>query len=284
MAIQESKVRAVGAGRCGVVAEAGGAAPSVHVVPAAPATGAKTEEWWPDGALRGAQAGVAQAKAGVAQAKAGVAQAKAGVAQAKAGVAQAKAGVAQAKAGVAQAGVRRDWRQLRRLGGFSALELLATLGVAAVLAGLAVPGFAAFRRSAGVSSAANELVWALHLARSSAVLRGQPVTVCLSPDDSSCLQTSEGSAAGGWIVFQAAGQAVVPQAAPSGPILHRFRLPEAVAVRGTRPAVTFWPVARAGTTSTFEICDLEGRTPGRSIVVSQTGRPRVAQEAASCAV
>ena len=256
MAIQESKVRAVGAGRCGVVAEAGGAAPSVHVVPAAPATGAKTEEWWPDGALRGAQAGVAQAKAGVAQ----------------------------AKAGVAQAGVRRDWRQLRRLGGFSALELLATLGVAAVLAGLAVPGFAAFRRSAGVSSAANELVWALHLARSSAVLRGQPVTVCLSPDDSSCLQTSEGSAAGGWIVFQAAGQAVVPQAAPSGPILHRFRLPEAVAVRGTRPAVTFWPVARAGTTSTFEICDLEGRTPGRSIVVSQTGRPRVAQEAASCAV
>lgn len=184
----------------------------------------------------------------------------------------------------AQAGVRRDGCQGQRLGGFSALELLATLGVAAVLAGLAVPGFAAFRRSAGVSSAANELVWALHLARSSAVLRGQPITVCLSPDDSSCLQTSEGSAAGGWIVFQAAGQAVVPQAAPSGPILHRFRLHEAVAVRGTRPAVTFWPVARAGTTSTFEICDLEGRTPGRSIVVSQTGRPRVAQEAASCAI
>jgi type IV fimbrial biogenesis protein FimT len=156
------------------------------------------------------------------------------------------------------------------------------LGVAAVLAGLAAPGFAAFRRSAGVSSAANELVWALHLARSSAVLRGLPVTVCLSRDERTCLQSTEG-AAEGWLVFQAAGQTLAAPAAPSGPVLHSFRLPEAVTVHGTRPAVTFWPVSRAGTTGTFEICDEERRTPGRSIVVSQTGRPRVAAEAASCA-
>jgi type IV fimbrial biogenesis protein FimT len=180
-------------------------------------------------------------------------------------------------------GAVRPRRKVGREAGLSALELLATLGVAAVLAGLAVPGFAAFRRSAGVSSAANELVWALHLARSSAVTRGQPVTVCLSKDDLACLTTSEG-AADGWLVFEAAGQAVAVQSAPSGPILHRFRLPDAVAVQGSRPAVTFWPVARAGATSTFEICDLERRTPGRSIVVSQTGRPRVAVEAASCAL
>src|SRR5688572_16937801 len=107
---------------------------------------------------------------------------------------------------------------VRRQRGLSALELMVALGVAAVLAGLAAPGFAAFRRAAGVSSAANELVWALHLARSSAMLRGQPVTVCLSRDERSCLQSPEAPAEG-WLVFQAAGQALAVPGAPSGPIL-----------------------------------------------------------------
>jgi hypothetical protein len=47
--------------------------------------------------------------------------------------------------------------------------------------------------------------------------------------------------------------------------------------------VTFWPVTRAASTSTFELCQVGRRATGRSIVVSQTGRPRVATEAASCA-
>jgi type IV fimbrial biogenesis protein FimT len=166
--------------------------------------------------------------------------------------------------------------------GLSALELLTTLAVAAVLVGLSVPGFAAFRRSAGISSAANELIWALHLARSSAVLRGQPVTVCLTVDEGTCLQTP-GTSAAGWLVVQTVGQAVAVQGTPADPVLHRFRLPDTVAIQGTRPAVTFWPVSRAGSTSTFDICDVERRTPGRSIVVSQTGRPRVAAEVPSCA-
>lgn len=194
-----------------------------------------------------------------------------------------RAGEPRRHRGLSKPRRHRGLSKPRRHRGLSALELLATLGVAAVLTGLAVPGFAAFRRSADVSSAANELIWALHLARSSASLRGEPVTLCLSGDEGACLRTSEASAAG-WLVFQAAGQVGSgAQTVPSGPVLHRFRLPEAVAVQGTRPAVTFWPVARAGSTSTFEICDLSRRTPGRSIVVSQTGRPRVAVEAASCA-
>jgi type IV fimbrial biogenesis protein FimT len=67
--------------------------------------------------------------------------------------------------------------------GLTAFELVVALGICALLATLAVPGFAGLRRSAGLSAAANELIWALHLARSSAALRGLPVTVCLTRDE-----------------------------------------------------------------------------------------------------
>ena len=166
--------------------------------------------------------------------------------------------------------------------GLTALELMVALGIVALLTSIAVPGFAAFRRSIGLSSAANELIGALHMARSSAVLRGLPVAVCLTRDDETCL-AAPGLAAGGWLVYLPEGQASATRAAPVGTVLHHFRLPVGLEVSGTRPAVTFWPVTRASSTSTFDLCDVRNQGEGRSIVVSQTGRPRVAAEVAPCA-
>ena len=164
--------------------------------------------------------------------------------------------------------------------GFTATELMVALAVASVLMTLAVPGFAALARSAGLSSAANELLTALHIARASAVLRGAPVAVCLTADDRTCVAVPD-SAATGWLVFVPDGSAAVSRPAAVGEVLSRFRLPDRLTVSASRPTVTFWPVTRAAATSTFDLCDLAGA--GRSIVVSQTGRPRVATEATSCA-
>lgn len=166
--------------------------------------------------------------------------------------------------------------------GFTATELLIALAVVGVLMSMAVPGFAALTRSVGLSSAANELLTALHLARSSAVLRGLPVAVCLTADDRTCVAAADG-AASGWLVFLPAGSSSAVSRPPVivGEVLTRFHLPDRLTVSASRPTVTFWPVTRAGATSTFDLCDLAGA--GRSIVVSQTGRPRVATEATSCA-
>jgi type IV fimbrial biogenesis protein FimT len=132
-----------------------------------------------------------------------------------------------------------------------------------------------------LSSAANELLTALHRARSSAVLRGLPVAVCLTADDRTCVATPD-SAAIGWLVFVPAGSSsAVSRPVAVGEVLTRFHLPDRLTVSASRPTVTFWPVARAGATSTFDLCDLAGA--GKSIVVSQTGRPRVATEVTSCA-
>jgi len=166
---------------------------------------------------------------------------------------------------------------VRRERGVSLLEVMVVLAIAALLATIAMPSFARMRRAASLSAATNQLLYALNFARSAAILQSVPVTLCLSADGESCLDSA--AAAGiGWLVFyQAAGPAAAP-------LLHSFRLPDDVNVHGTRAAVTFWPVARAGTTSTFDLC-VGGRPapPGRAVVVSQTGRSRVATEEAACA-
>jgi type IV fimbrial biogenesis protein FimT len=171
----------------------------------------------------------------------------------------------------------RGWWQR----GFTALELMVSIAIVAVLVTMAVPGFAGLRRSAGMSAAANELLWTLHHARSSAGLRGLPVTVCLTADDRSCVARPDALAMG-WLVFHSQGQTVGAQPSAPESLLHSFRLPAGITVAASRPAITFWPVSRAGSTSTFELCDASGEGRGRSIVVSQTGRPRVAAEGASC--
>jgi type IV fimbrial biogenesis protein FimT len=168
-------------------------------------------------------------------------------------------------------------KRVRRERGFSVLELMVVLAVAALLATIAAPSFGRMQRAASLSAATNQLLWALNYARTAAVLNSMPVTLCLSADGESCLKSA--AAAGiGWLVFYQSGGP-----GPS-PLLHTFRLPNELTVHGTRAAVTFWPVARAGTTSTFDLCVGDRRvTQGRAVVVSQTGRARVATEEAACA-
>lgn len=185
---------------------------------------------------------------------------------------------------------QREWEEARHgrpraQRGFTVLELLIALGILALLLGVAVPSFGALRRHADLTAATNQLLWALHFARSSAIRDGIPVTLCLTADDVSCVPSPD-SAGRGWLVIGRPAGAVGLSPEPNGEdgqLLHQFRLPAALAVYGSRPAVTFWPASRAGMTSTFDLCEVGERPRGRAVIVSQTGRPRVSAEEASCA-
>ena len=85
----------------------------------------------------------------------------------------------------------------RRLHGFSLLELMMTLTVAAILFGVGVPSFIDTIRSNRAATNINELSTAFAIARSEAIRRGANVTVCRSSDDATC----GASWADGWIVF-----------------------------------------------------------------------------------
>jgi type IV fimbrial biogenesis protein FimT len=84
--------------------------------------------------------------------------------------------------------------------GYTVLELLVAITVLAVVLGITVPAMGEFVARSRASSQVNELVGALHLARSEAVTRGVPVAVCPSNAlSTACANSANWS--GGWIVF-----------------------------------------------------------------------------------
>lgn len=84
--------------------------------------------------------------------------------------------------------------------GFSLIELLFVLAVAAIALGIGVPAFTTLFANQRMSSATNDLVSSLHAARSEAIKRQVTVTLCPTVEgDGPCL--SGGNLASGWTVF-----------------------------------------------------------------------------------
>lgn len=161
-----------------------------------------------------------------------------------------------------------------RAHGHTLWELVTVIAVVAVLAALALPDFAKLRARTGVTAGADKLLGALHFARSRAILGGVPTVVCLSSDGEHCVGRGV-AAARGWIVFENTRAEFTPVRDPGEPLLRWHRIEAPTRLRATRSAVTYWPTARAGMTSTFEFCSMVGGVPPRAVIVSQTGRPRL---------
>jgi type IV fimbrial biogenesis protein FimT len=90
--------------------------------------------------------------------------------------------------------------------GFSAVELMVTVALLAVVATLAVPALQTLLQNNRAAAIANDLVSAIRLARSEAVTRAQQVTLCPSTDGTSCANSTNW--ASGWLVRNAAGATV----------------------------------------------------------------------------
>jgi len=88
-----------------------------------------------------------------------------------------------------------------RQSGFSLLEVLVTLAIVAIVAGLAIPGMRGVIGDSELSAASNRLVFGLQTARSEAIKRITPVSLCPSTNPEADEPSCGGSYAQGWIVF-----------------------------------------------------------------------------------
>jgi type IV fimbrial biogenesis protein FimT len=103
------------------------------------------------------------------------------------------------------------WRasgpSVRMGAGFSLIELMTAIAVAAILMAIAVPSFTALINGSRLTSQANELVASLQYARSEAIRLNRKVTLCPSSDGASC---SDAAGWGRWIVRMDAAAASDP--------------------------------------------------------------------------
>ena len=181
--------------------------------------------------------------------------------------------------------------------GFTLLELMVVLAIAGILMAVGIPAMRDFIRNGRITSAANDVMAALHFARSEAIKRRLDVTLCTSanaleadgdPNPSpDCAATSN---LAGWIVFvdnapfgtREAGDEVLLNRGPMNP--------EIVGRSSVNPlAVTYQAngFARNTNAGRLVLCDERGNVPSsgdlsaaRGILVSVTGRAGVTRDRA----
>lgn len=132
------------------------------------------------------------------------------------------------------------------------------------------------------TSEVNEFLALLALARSEAVLRRKQVVICPSTGGADCEAPSGGYTAWHHGVLLFVDSDGDRQRQESEPIV-RVRTPGAAGLviksAPGRPRVVFQPDGTAGGTNlTFTFCDRRGTDYVRYLVVSNTGRARVASE------
>jgi type IV fimbrial biogenesis protein FimT len=90
-------------------------------------------------------------------------------------------------------------KRLNRLSGYTAIELIVTMSVAAVLLAIAIPTFFWVTNSNRIAAEINGLLGDMQFARGEAVKEGQTVTVCVSANGTQCSGADTWQS--GWIVF-----------------------------------------------------------------------------------
>lgn len=160
--------------------------------------------------------------------------------------------------------------------GFTLYELLLTLGLVALLVSLGIPAFGSMIAKNRQAVELNALFHAFHLARKESVVHRKVVSLCPSADGLSCLPGKDWSP--GWIVFRNDDRDSPPQVDPGEQLVQAHRVADTVHISANRSGFTLRATVKRATNGTLVVCDARRRTRPKALVVSYTGRPRVAFE------
>jgi len=157
--------------------------------------------------------------------------------------------------------------------GFTMIELLITVAVAAILAAMAVPAMSSFVQNDRDIGQINSLVGSLNYARSESIKRASPsgIIVCPSADGATCSGTAW---SGGWIVLDLNAADPPPLVLQSVPALQGSNTVTAV---GAATGITFLSSGLVSAPLTIRICDIRGAAFARDVEVNATGRVAASQ-------
>jgi type IV fimbrial biogenesis protein FimT len=161
--------------------------------------------------------------------------------------------------------------------GFTLLEMMIVVSIMAVLGTMAVPSFTGMIRDNERAAAVNSFVHSLYLARSEAIKRGEVVSLCKSVDSKSCSNTAADWNAG-WIVFVNKDRDDLPVRDADEDIIQIYSGWSNGHITSNRAAYSFRGYTQAVVNGTVVFCDARGSSQARAIIISHTGRPRIAQK------
>ena len=158
--------------------------------------------------------------------------------------------------------------------GYSLYELLMTVGLIGLVLTLGIPSFGAIVANHRLRTETDTLFHAVHLARMTSIYQKKVITLCPSLDGEFCDETMDWSA--GWIMFSNETRRRSDVRDAHEPILRRHRAYASHELMANRRYFSFRSTDLRATNGTIVLCDKNRRATARALVISYTGRPRVA--------
>ena len=158
--------------------------------------------------------------------------------------------------------------------GFTALELLVTMAIIAILLATGVPAFKNYSWNLRMKTAMDLLQTDLNLARGLAVSHNIQTIICPATDSNDC--SGQSTWQDGWIVFtdlntdrhKQQGEPLLRQAGATAMLN--------ISSSGSRSNLRFYPNGSApGSNTTILFCDKRGAAFAGTITVSNSGRIRI---------
>jgi type IV fimbrial biogenesis protein FimT len=143
-------------------------------------------------------------------------------------------------------------------------ELLAMLGIAAILASAAVPVFSNLLLETRMNAATATAMHAVNLARQFSATRSEPIRLCGSADARECTGSTDWSP--GLLLADDGDR--FRRSLALGPATRGPR------IRSNRAIVSFEGGSGFATPATLTLCDRRGARAARAVIVSRSGRPR----------
>lgn len=160
--------------------------------------------------------------------------------------------------------------------GFTLLELLIAIAVAAILLAVAVPSYQGLVQRNSLTANVNDLVGDLNYARSEAVTRGQDVYICSSNDQSNCNAGTDWSK--GWVVYAATDpSASSPNPTPDNRLRVRGKTAENFGLSGGIDSLHFTANGFAASLTSFT-ATADDVARATKLTVSATGRVKISHE------
>lgn len=167
--------------------------------------------------------------------------------------------------------------------GFSLIELMATLAIAAIVLSIAIPSYQTAVQNNRRTTAVNELATALQLARSTAISQRVFTVVCKSPDGVTC-PTGAGSGdwTQGWMIFTDTNNNGSLNAGGTDTLIrvHGALSGNATFIGNNNVInqVSFSPQGLTRNNGTITHCDARGATDASALVISVGGQVRHATD------
>ena len=166
-----------------------------------------------------------------------------------------------------------------RANGLTLIELLVTLTLVAVILGAGVPAFRDLVMNQRMTAQINGLVHAVFLAKQSAHSKQSHTVICKSSTGRRCERDADWS--DGWLVFANFDRDYPAQVDSGEPILAVGNTFRHGSIRGNRQEFVFRPFEIRSTNGTFVFCDSRGAKRAKALIISYTGRPRIATHRAN---